>query len=96
MSDEEKKQARRERKYNYHNTHYKYKNVPFSTTNENDMKILEYLGTQPNAAAYMKTATLMRMESEQDGPSIKLEAMTMQELMGLMKKVTEEIEKRTL
>ena len=50
----EEQQARKERKYAYHRSSFKMKNVVFSLLNEQDQKLMKFAETKPNFSNYVK------------------------------------------
>lgn len=56
---------KRKKKYQYHSEHFKYKNIPFSLTNPDEAKMLEWLGQQANISAYIKSLILADMKNRE-------------------------------
>ena len=68
MDVNDKKAEQRQKKYAYHNAHFKYKLIPFSTTSESELEMLDWLEKQPTMSAYVKgliRADLDRHKEEQ-------------------------------
>lgn len=62
----EKKKEARDKKYDYHRNHFKYKLIPFSTTTNPDVQVLEWLEQQKIMAAYVKAAIWADMQRKQE------------------------------
>ena len=62
----EKKKEARDKKYDYHRSHFKYKLIPFSTTTSPDVQVLEWLEQQKVMAAYVKAVIWADMQRKQE------------------------------
>ena len=62
---EKKRKEARDKKYDYHRSHFKYKLIPFSTTTSPDVQVLEWLEQQKVMAAYIKAVIWADMQQKQ-------------------------------